>query len=100
MSARKARLVLNLIQGMPVDKALDQLVFLPHGASETVAKLLKSAIANAEHNFNLKKDNLMVMIAKADQGPTIKRSMPRAHGSSSPIRKRSAHITIVLEEKK
>lgn len=99
MSPRRARLVLNLIKGMDVQAAINQLSFLPLRTAEPIMKLLKSAIANAENNFKLKKQNLRVALARADQGPTIKRSTPRAHGSSSPIRKRTAHITIVVEEK-
>ena len=98
MSPTKIQLVANLIQKMPVAKALDQLRFINKLASGPVAKLVKSAIANAEHNFELAKNNLFIKELTVDQGPTLKRSMPRAHGRAAPIRKRTSHINLVLGE--
>ena len=98
MSPTKIRLVANLIQKMPVAKALDQLRFINKLAAGPVAKLVKSAIANAEHNFELAKDNLFIKELTVNQGPTLKRSMPRAHGRAAPIRKRTSHINLVLGE--
>lgn len=98
MSPTKIRLVANLIQKMPVEKALNQLKFINKLASEPVAKLIKSAMANAEHNFELAKDNLFIKELTVNQGPTLKRSMPRAHGRATPIRKRTSHINLVLSE--
>lgn len=98
MSPTKIRLVANLVQKMPVAKALDQLRFINKLAAGPVAKLIKSASANAEHNFELAKDNLFIKELTVDQGPTLKRSLPRAHGRATPIRKRTSHINLVLGE--
>lgn len=98
MSPRKARLILDVVRGLPVQKALEQLQFLNKLAAEPILKLINSGIANAEHNFNLEKDNLYIKEIKADGGMTIKRWMPRAHGRATTIRKRSCHITLVLGE--
>jgi large subunit ribosomal protein L22 len=98
MSPRKVRLVTNLIKQMPVEKALNQLQFINKLASGPVACLIKSAIANAEHNFNLEKDNLFIKELKVDEGPALKRSMPRAHGRATPIIKKTSHIILVLGE--
>jgi large subunit ribosomal protein L22 len=98
MSPTKIRLVANLIQKMPVEKALNQLQFINKWASVPVANLIKSAMANAVHNFELDKDNLFIKELTVNQGPTLKRSMPRAHGRATPIRKRTSHINLVLGE--
>ena len=98
MSPTKIRLVANLIQKMPVEQALNQLQFINKLASGPVANLIKSAMANAEHNFELAKDNLFIKELTVNQGPTLKRSMPRAHGRATPIRKRTSHINLVLGE--
>ena len=98
MSPAKIRLVANLIKQLPVGKALDQLRFTGKLASGPVAKLIKSAMANAEHNFELEKDNLFVKELTVNEGPTLKRSMPRAHGRATPIRKRTSHLNLVLGE--
>ena len=99
MSPRKVRLVINAIRGLPVAAAETRLLFLPKLASEPVLKLLRSAIANAEHNFHLKKDDLVVKTITADGGPTLSRSRPRAFGRAAPIRKRTTHINITLTTK-
>jgi large subunit ribosomal protein L22 len=98
MSPTKIRLVANLIKQLPVAKALDQLRFINKLAAEPVAKLIKSAMANAEHNFELAKENLFIKELTINQGPTLKRWMPRAHGRATPIRKRTSHINLVLGE--
>ena len=101
ISSRKVRIVIDLIRGKQVDEALAILQFTPKAAAPEVAKVLVSAIANAENNPPyLHRDNLYVAEAYANQGPTLKRFMPRAKGSASPILKRSSHITVILDEKK
>lgn len=99
ISPRKARLVLNLIRGKHVDEALAILKFTPKKASKIVEKVLKSAIANAENNHNMNRDNLYVAKAVADEGPTMKRVLPRARGRADIMRRRTSHITIVVKEK-
>jgi len=100
MSPRKVRLVIDVIRGMDVTHALIQLRFLKKAAALPVLKLLNSAIANAEHNFQLEKENLIVKTITADGGPTIHRWTQKAFGRAAPIRKRTSHITILLGEKK
>ncbi len=99
MSPRKVRLVIDLIRGMHVDKALTQLRFVNKLAVEPVSKLLNSAIANATNNFQLDANTLYIKSITADGGPTLHRSTPRAFGRATPIRKRTAHISIVLEDR-
>jgi large subunit ribosomal protein L22 len=98
MSPRKVRLVVDVIRKMPIEQALEQLRFLNKKATEPVAKLLKTAVADAEHNFNLDRKNLMIKEIKVDEGLTLKRWMPRAHGRATKIRKRACHINLVLAE--
>ncbi len=98
ISAFKAREVAREIQGLPVAAALDILAFTPRKAASMIAKTLKSAIANAENNNNLRADNLVVQEATVGEGPTLKRSQPKARGSAGPIRKRSSHIRIVVTD--
>lgn len=99
ISSRKVRIVIDLIRGKQVDEALAILRFMPKAASPVVEKVLLSAIANAENNPPyLNRDNLYVAEVYANQGPTLKRFMPRAKGSASPILKRSSHITVILDE--
>jgi len=98
MSPRKVRLVVDLVRGLPVDKALTQLHFLNKAAALPVRKLLQSAVANAEHNFNLKADNLFIKNISADGGPIIHRWRPRAFGRAAAIRKRTSHVNITLAE--
>ncbi|MFZ5364441.1 MAG: 50S ribosomal protein L22 [Patescibacteria group bacterium] len=99
MSPRKTRLVADLVRGLDVDKAKDQLQFMPKVASKPILKLLNSAIANAVNNFKLKKENLYIKAIMVDGGPVLKRWRPRAFGRAAPIRKRSAHIKLVLVER-
>ena len=99
-SPRKVRLVSDLLKGLPATAARDQLKFLSKKAAVVVLKTLNSAMANAEHNYKLAKDNLIVARVFVDQGPTLKRSTPKAFGRAAQIRKRTSHLTIVLSEKR
>ncbi|MBP2071971.1 MAG: large subunit ribosomal protein [Thermoanaerobacterium sp.] len=99
ISPQKAGLVMNMIRGKDVNEALAILKFTPNKAAGIVEKVLKSAIANAENNFGLDRDNLYVAKAVADQGPIMKRMMPRAMGRSNLMRRRTSHITVVVDEK-
>ena len=98
ISAFKAREVTRAIQGLPATDALDILRFTPKKAALLVIKTLKSAIANAENNNNLNAANLVVQEAIVGEGPTFKRSQPKARGSAGPIRKRTSHIRITLTD--
>ena len=100
VSPRKVRLVVDMIRGKKVTKALDILYFCNKWAKRPVIKLLNSAIANAKHNFNLQEEDLYVKTIRADGGPMLKRWRPRAFGRASTIRKRTSHIEIILDEKK
>jgi large subunit ribosomal protein L22 len=93
----KARRVVDLIRNLPTDQALAILKFAPQAASEDVAKVLASAVANAEHNAHLDPGTLIVSRAFVDEGPTLKRFQPRAQGRAYRIRKRTSHITIEVE---
>jgi large subunit ribosomal protein L22 len=98
VSPFKVREVTREIQGLPVSAALDLLAFTPKKAAFLIGKTLKSAIANAENNANLKPDALVVKEAIVGEGPTLKRIMARARGSASRILKRTSHIRIVLSD--
>ena len=100
IAPRKVRLVVDLIRGKSIGEAISILKFTPRAASPAVEKVLMSAIANAEHNYDLDIENLVVSEVFVDEGPTIKRFRPRAKGSASPIMKRTSHITVVVSEKK
>ncbi|HIV59401.1 MAG TPA: 50S ribosomal protein L22 [Candidatus Stackebrandtia faecavium] len=97
VSPMKARRVVNLVRGLPASEALTVLQFAPQSASEPVYKVVASAIANAENNEKLDRESLLVAEAYVDEGPTMKRYRPRAHGRAYRIRKRTSHITVVLE---
>ena len=99
ISARKVKIVADLIRGKDVDEALAIVKFTPKASSEIIEKLLKSAIAKAENNHEMKAENLYVAEIYANQGPTLKRIRPAAKGSAVRIRKRTSHITIVLKER-
>lgn len=99
ISPRKVRLVVNTVRGKPVEDALATLRFLPNAAAKAVAKVVQSAAANAENNFQLSPDELYIARIYADEGPTLKRFRPRSRGRVSPILKRSSHITVVIGEK-
>jgi len=100
IAPRKARLVVDLIRGKQVGEAVAILNLTPKAASPIVEKVLKSAMANAEHNYEMDINSLVVTQAFVDEGPTLKRFRPRAMGRASAINKRTSHITIVLSEKK
>ena len=93
----KARRVIEMIRDLPAQQALSVLEFAPQAASEPIAKVLASAIANAEHNFSLDPESLIVSRAYVDEGPTLKRFRPRAQGRAYRINKRTSHITIEVE---
>ncbi|HZC72495.1 MAG TPA: 50S ribosomal protein L22 [Jatrophihabitans sp.] len=93
----KARRVIELIRDMPAQEALSVLQFAPQAASEPIAKVLASAIANAENNFSLDPESLIISRAYVDEGPTLKRFRPRAQGRAYRIHKRTSHITIEVE---
>ena len=97
ISPMKARRVVDLVRGLPAKEALTVLKFAPQAASETVYKVLASAVANAENNERLDPDSLLVRAAFVDEGPTLKRFRPRAQGRAYRIRKRTCHITIEVE---
>lgn len=98
MPARKVRLVLDLIRNKTVGEAIAILKNTPRAASEVIEKVLKSAVANAENNFDLDITRLYVNEAYCNEGPTMKRFRPRAKGAASRIHKRTSHITIVVKE--
>ena len=98
ISARKVKIVADLIRGKDAKEALAIVKFTPKASSEIIEKLLKSAIANAENNHGMKSNNLYVAEIYANQGPTMKRIRPAAKGSAVRIRKRTSHITIKLRE--
>ncbi len=99
VSAYKAREVLDLVRGLPVARALEVLEFSERDIARTILKVLESAIANAEHNFKLDSDTLVVSRAWVDEGPTLKRFRPRAQGRAYRINKRTSSITVVVESR-
>jgi large subunit ribosomal protein L22 len=96
VTPQKARRMVDLIRGLPAAEAQTVLRFSPQAASETVGKVLDSAIANAENNHGMNADTLVVAEAYVDEGPTLKRFRPRAQGRAYRIRKRTSHITVVV----
>jgi large subunit ribosomal protein L22 len=99
ISAQKARLVIDLVRGKPAVEAINTLKFMPQGAARKVSKLLASAIANAEENFGVSRDDLVVYRITADEGPTRKWRRFGARGRFKPLLRRSSHITVVLRER-
>jgi large subunit ribosomal protein L22 len=97
MSPTKVRRVVDLIRGLDAEQAITVLKFAPQAASEPVGKVVASAVANAEHNKQLDPSTLRVSQAYVDEGPTLKRFRPRAQGRAYRIRKRTSHITVVVE---
>lgn len=97
-SAQKARLVADQVRGMPVGKALDLLKFSPRKAAGLIRKVVISAVANAENNESLDVDTLVVSEILVDEGPSLKRMMPRAKGRGDRIVKRTAHITVCVSD--
>jgi large subunit ribosomal protein L22 len=100
IAPRKVRLVVDLIRGKEIGEAVAILRHTPKAASPVVEKALLSAVANAEHNYEMNVDSLFVSEVFVDEGPTMKRFRPRAQGRASAINKRTSHITVVVSEKK
>lgn len=99
VSAQKARLIVNMVRGKPAIEAMNSLKFMPQHAARLVSKLLNSAVANAEENFGLSRDDLFVYRITADEGPTRKWRRFGARGRFKPLLRRTSHITIVLRER-
>jgi large subunit ribosomal protein L22 len=99
VTPRKARLVIDMIRGRSVEQALGILEFSAKRAGRMIAKTVKSAVANAENAQSVDVDKLYIARAYVDEGPTLKRFMPRAHGRATPIMKRTSHVTIVVDER-
>lgn len=99
IAPRKVQIVIDLVRGKNVNDAIAILKFTPKRASYIVEKLVKSAMANAENNYEMNTDKLYISEIFANQGPTLKRFMPRAMGRATRIRKRTSHITVVLKER-
>ena len=98
MSPRKAGYICSLVRGKSVDEAVAILKYMPQRSATVIAKVINSAAANAENNNNMDRDKLYVAEIYANQGPTMKRILPRAKGSADRIRKRTSHIKVVLTE--
>jgi large subunit ribosomal protein L22 len=99
IAPRKVRVVMDLIRGKNVAEAFAILKFTPKVGADAIEKVLKSAVANAENNFDMNVDKLFISTAFVDQGPTMKRIHPRSRGQAFKILKRSSHITIAVEER-
>ena len=99
ISPRKVKIVVDLIRGKKADEAQAILMYTPKSAAPVALKVLNSAIANAENNLELNRDSLYVAETYANQGPTLKRYWARSHGRADMLKKRTSHITIVLDEK-
>lgn len=98
LSAQKCRLVCDQVRGLPIDRALDILKFSPKKAALVVKKVLDSAIANAEHNNGADIDELKIAKIYADEGPSFKRTLPRAKGRVDQIKKSTCHVTVILSD--
>ena len=98
ISPRKVRLLVDMVRGRGVDEVLTMLRFAPSPAARVVAKVVKSAIANAENNFQMTPSDLRIVGIFADEARTLKRFRPQARGRASPILKRSSHITVIVAE--
>ncbi len=98
VSPRKVRLLVDMVRGKGVDEALTMLRFTPSPTARVVAKVIKSAAANAENNFQMPPEDLKIVRIFADEAPTLKRFRPRSRGRASPILKRSSHITVIVAE--
>ena len=99
IAPRKVRVVMNLIRGKSIAEAFAILKFTPKAGADVIEKVLKSAVANAENNFDMNVDKLYVSSAYVDQGPTLKRIHPRSRGQAFSILKRTSHVTVVVSEK-
>ena len=98
MSPQKVRLVADLVRGKPVNEALAILRYMPHKAAAEIARTIKSAAANADHNFQMSPEDLFVKTICIDAGPMLKRYMPRARGRGDRILKRTSHITVIVDD--
>ncbi|MBW2067017.1 MAG: 50S ribosomal protein L22 [Deltaproteobacteria bacterium] len=98
ISPRKARLIMDQVRGLKVEEAVNKLAFSPKKGAFILRKLINSAVANAEHNHNMDVDTLYIKRIFADEGPTLKRFRPRAMGRATRIRKRTSHLTVILDE--
>jgi len=98
VAPRKVRLLVDMVRGKKVDEALTVLRFTPSPTARIVAKVIKSAAANAENNFQLPPEDLKIVRIFTDEAPTLKRYRPRSRGRASPILKRSSHITVIVAE--
>ncbi len=99
ISPRKIRLIMDQVRGEKVELAINQLTFAPQKGARILKKLLSSAVANAEQDTNVDVDALYVKTIYANEGPTLKRWRPRAQGRATRIRKRTSHLTVILDEK-
>jgi large subunit ribosomal protein L22 len=98
MSPQKVRLVADVVRGKKVDHALAILRNMPHKAAGEIYRTVASAAANAENNFQMDRDDLVIKFITVDEGPALKRFMPRARGRANVIRKRSSHITVIVDD--
>lgn len=98
ISPLKVRLVMDVVRGKRVDRALSMLTYMPQKAAREVARTIKSAAANAENNFDMDPERLVVRTIHADEGPALKRFMPRARGMGNRIRRRTTHITVIVDD--
>jgi large subunit ribosomal protein L22 len=98
ISPRKVRLVMDEVRGKKVEEALNMLTFAPQKGARLLRKLIVSAVSNAQHNSNLDPDSLVIRSVYADEGPVLKRFIPRAQGRATQIRKRTSHLTVILGE--
>lgn len=98
MSPLKVRLVADLVRGKPVDEALAILQYMPHKAASEIARTIKSAAANADHNLHMSPEDLVVKTIFIDAGPMLKRFKPRARGRADRILKRTSHITVIVDD--
>ena len=99
IAPRKIRVVIDLIRGKNVGEAFAILKYTPKVGAEVVEKVLQSAVANAEHNYDMNTDKLFVAAAYVDQGPTMKRIHPRSRGQAFKILKRSSHVSVIVKER-
>ncbi|MBN1276789.1 MAG: 50S ribosomal protein L22 [Deltaproteobacteria bacterium] len=99
ISARKIRLLMDEVRGRKVDEAVNMLSFAPQKGAGILKKLIKSAASNAEQNSGIDVDSLFIKHIYADEGPILKRFIPRAQGRSTKIRKRTSHLTVVLDDR-
>jgi large subunit ribosomal protein L22 len=98
MGPKKMRLIADLIRGKRVERAQAVLGLLNKKGAEPILKLLNSAVANAKHNFSIENSNLIVKSIMVDGGPVLKRFMPKAHGRATPVRERTSHVSLILEQ--